>query len=654
MKAKLLIASVVILALAALLAGYTQSVQGSPIRWAANAQVRVMMNSAFEPGHPAELTRGALQSVLRTWNAALAAQGIGVRYVDGGVTAVNVADCDGINLITFTERSLPPGVLAVAITTTAPAPGNYTCGSTTITATFAGEILDADMSFNRDVQFATNHLLVGGEPLADVEAVGLHEAGHMLGLGHSGISTAVMVAASAGDFPIRRPQPDDIAGINAIYGTNAPGGTISGRVTDGSGAGVLGAHVVATNATTGQTSVSVLTAADGRYTMSGLQAPATYRLWVEPLDFPWQPGNMPSEVFANAVTDFATAFRQNPVSVTSAAPVTGIDFSVGGKTMNLQSLINVPQGDTGFGGAVSSAKRGVLYTIFADGTGLSGELTLSAPVAAATPAGNTSGGGTRLQRSFNLATTAAPGFYDVYAPAAGLAGSFHLTVNPNVPSNGVVEGAAFGSGFAPGSIISIFGTDLAETTAFADALPLPTQMGGAAVEINGRWVPLYYVSPTQINAMVPFEVSGTVPVRVQTGGNSYSRAVNINLVAAAPRIFVTGGTQGAIQNGSRNNVLVDAANPASAGDVVVIFCEGLGVTSPAVVSGVASPAVQVPGAVSVTIGGQPASVQYKGLSPNFVGLYQVNAQVPAGVSGVVNVQISAGGNQSNVVTMVVR
>jgi uncharacterized protein (TIGR03437 family) len=105
------------------------------------------------------------------------------------------------------------------------------------------------------------------------------------------------------------------------------------------------------------------------------------------------------------------------------------------------------------------------------------------------------------------------------------------------------------------------------------------------------------------------------------------------LGAAAPRIFMTNAQgQGAILNGSRNYVLVDETNPTKATDVLVIFCMGLGKVQGDLPSGLPSNAEVAQTQVQATIGGRAAEVLFSGLAPGFVGLYQVNAVVPSGVT----------------------
>jgi uncharacterized protein (TIGR03437 family) len=124
--------------------------------------------------------------------------------------------------------------------------------------------------------------------------------------------------------------------------------------------------------------------------------------------------------------------------------------------------------------------------------------------------------------------------------------------------------------------------------------------------------------------------------------------------AAHPGIFIASGTQGAILNVA--NQVVNSSNPATAGDVIVIFCTGLGATNPANVTGQPATSGKAVLQPAVTIGGVSAGVQYAGVSPGFVGLYQVNVAVPSGVAtgGPVPVVITQNGIASNVATIALK
>jgi uncharacterized protein (TIGR03437 family) len=194
-------------------------------------------------------------------------------------------------------------------------------------------------------------------------------------------------------------------------------------------------------------------------------------------------------------------------------------------------------------------------------------------------------------------------------------------------------------------------------------LPLPTSLAGATLTIAGIDVPLFYSSADQINAQLPFELAPNTRYQaVVKISDAITVPETITVATARPGIFTIsqdGKGQGVIMDTA--NRLVDAANPAKAGDVVVVYCTGLGATNPAVRSGEAAPGppstlALVATPVSVTIGGQPAAVQYAGLTPGLVGLYQVNVQIPGGVTPGPSVPlvISQDGVPSNTVTVGIR
>jgi uncharacterized protein (TIGR03437 family) len=241
---------------------------------------------------------------------------------------------------------------------------------------------------------------------------------------------------------------------------------------------------------------------------------------------------------------------------------------------------------------------------------------------------------------------------------------------PVIFPGGVVDGASFAPGapLAPGGIISVFGASLATATASATRLPLETVLGNASLNIGGRDAPLFYSSNGQINAQLPFDLEpnsrpGVVLKTRRQGATQDTYAVpeTITVTTVQPTIFTTnqqGTGQGAILD--KNNKLVDASAPARAGDAVQVFCTGLGATQPAVASGAPAPATpplaQVIAPVTATVGGKPAAVQFAGLAPNFVGLYQVNVQIPEGVAAgsAVPLVLYQNGIASNTVTLALR
>jgi len=242
---------------------------------------------------------------------------------------------------------------------------------------------------------------------------------------------------------------------------------------------------------------------------------------------------------------------------------------------------------------------------------------------------------------------------------------FSLTVgnalSPSINPGGVVNAASYTAPVAPGSIASIFGNFLLSSPLGATQSPLPDDLSGLSLQFGGETgAPLFFVSGGQVNFQVPWELSGQSQATLAaTLDNAAGAAQTVNLAPVAPAIFSTnaaGTGQGAILDTSYR--LVDSTNPAAPGSFVLIYCTGLGAVSNRPATG--SPAPSDPLAESatpiVTIGGVTANVQFSGLAPGYVGLYQVNAQVPAGsaTGSSVSVTISMGGVTSNTVTMAVQ
>lgn len=209
--------------------------------------------------------------------------------------------------------------------------------------------------------------------------------------------------------------------------------------------------------------------------------------------------------------------------------------------------------------------------------------------------------------------------------------------------------------------MSIFGTQLAPATASAPGVPLPTMMAGATVTIDDIPAPVYYVSDTQLNLQIPFEVTANSSSSLRVENNGESAFTNFTVNAAAPAIF-TMNSQGTGQGAILDNAtyqLVNASHPATPGKTIIqIYCLGLGAVTTPPADGAASPSsppVQTTTQAQVTVGNEPATVYFSGLAPGFVGLYQVDALVPASTAAgsAVPVVVSIGGVTSNTVTIVV-
>lgn len=219
---------------------------------------------------------------------------------------------------------------------------------------------------------------------------------------------------------------------------------------------------------------------------------------------------------------------------------------------------------------------------------------------------------------------------------------------PVVTAQGVVHGASDAAGIpiAPGELISIYGSNLANGTSGSPSLPLPFSFNGTQVLLGNIPLPILYTSSGQMNVEVPYSVpvNTTYQLSIQNG-SSLSVPETLTVAQASPGIFTTneqGSGQGAILK-SDGITLAQAGTPASIGETIVIFCTGLGATTPGVTEGnpaPSSPLAVTSNATSVSIGGQPARVIFSGLAPGFAGLYQVNAVVPSGIDTGDSVPIS--------------
>ncbi|HKD05280.1 MAG TPA: hypothetical protein VKB79_05185 [Bryobacteraceae bacterium] len=226
--------------------------------------------------------------------------------------------------------------------------------------------------------------------------------------------------------------------------------------------------------------------------------------------------------------------------------------------------------------------------------------------------------------------------------------------------NGIVNAASFApftAGVSPGEFIVLYGTGLASGNAVASSLPLQTTLGNVQVMINGIPAPLFYVTPNQLAAVVPFGVGYTPPTGTQqiatiqvinnnVASNSVSQFINLT----TPGVFsltANGLGYGAIEHALTGQV-VNAASPAQPGEIVSVFMSGLGTTLPAGTDGAApaqlSNTVQT---ISAYVGGNAATVAFAGLAPSLAGVYQVNLTIPSNATAGDNVLEILGPDSDN-------
>jgi uncharacterized protein (TIGR03437 family) len=232
---------------------------------------------------------------------------------------------------------------------------------------------------------------------------------------------------------------------------------------------------------------------------------------------------------------------------------------------------------------------------------------------------------------------------------------------PQISFNGVLNNADFrpGDDMGVGAIAALFGDFLADALTFNTQTTLPTTLGGVRVLVNGRAAPLYFVSPGQVNFQIPYETTGgAAAIQVERNGVVGNR-VGVNILPFAGRILVWS------QFGLPHGIIVNAdgslpipapvrigtfpTRGARSGDTLVIYAIGLGQTNPAVQTGVAAPSSPLARLSNVIVHFGPRSLfgtsipqpaTFAGLSPGFVGLYQINVQVPEGVAPLSDLDLS--------------
>jgi minor extracellular serine protease Vpr len=244
----------------------------------------------------------------------------------------------------------------------------------------------------------------------------------------------------------------------------------------------------------------------------------------------------------------------------------------------------------------------------------------------------------------------------VTARAAGYSNQFGgaIRLQPTISTSGVVDAGSFKSPIAPGSYVSIYGSNLSDytdpVTLAPNALPLALDgvtvsfdVPSAKLSVPGR---LTFVSPGQVNVQVPWELQGqtSAQVKVTLYGSSFGNVVSVPVADSAPSFFENSGIAAALD---ASNVAVGTAHPVKRGQLVQLFMNGLGPVTGGPASGeFASSTTLTPtkGTPKVTIGGTDAQVQFSGLAPGFPGLYQVNVFVPAGISaGTVPITLTING-----------
>ena len=282
----------------------------------------------------------------------------------------------------------------------------------------------------------------------------------------------------------------------------------------------------------------------------------------------------------------ATGFVTVTATVTSASgatPTGAITFTSGGKQVGVASL----------SGTGSSASASITVSAL--------QLQVGANSIVAQYSGDT---------TLNAATAA---ISIVVTPASS--GPPAIT--------GLTNGASFRQTYAPGMVLTIFGSNLADVIWVAPSVPLAVQASGVSVVIGAVSAPLYYVSPGQLNVQIPYETPVNRPVILTVINNGLTATTTFTVASAAPGLFT-----------DANGAIVPVATVARGG-VLTVYLTGTGAVSPPIATGAApaagTPVTQLPAPVQLTtvsIGGVPAPVLFDGIPTALVGVTQINLLVP--------------------------
>lgn len=266
--------------------------------------------------------------------------------------------------------------------------------------------------------------------------------------------------------------------------------------------------------------------------------------------------------------------------------------------------------------------------------------------------------------SSNMVVTLTANSGKLQSAAAQLFGA----VLANPPSPVLIPGGTLnnfnpvlGAPLAPGTIAQVYGSNLATSQASPNVLPLPTTFKNTSALVGPNQAPLFYLSSGQVNLLIPNETvpNQQLPLVLNVNG-SYTLPVTVDIVRAAPGVLSSddGPNPPSVQNGAHlvaqhaaDFSTVSSTNPAKPGETLVMYLVGMGATNPPVPSGAASPSATLAVVTNqpiVTVGSETASVAFAGLTPGFVGLYQINFQVPQSApAGDLQVTVTQNGVAAN-------
>lgn len=347
------------------------------------------------------------------------------------------------------------------------------------------------------------------------------------------------------------------------------------------------------------------------------------------------PGNYTGSIAisgSNTASDNVTV----PVDLTvTTSPIAQLSTSavtlIGGVNTQLTSAVSIANAGEGSlsvssATATVSTGSGWLSAVLASG---GGSVTITADTSSLSPGA--------YQGSVSIATNAINGAA-LMVPVSLLVTS---QTGPQINIGGIVDNAVGKSPVAIGDIAAAYGSQFSSAGfSYASNIPLPTTLGDLQVLVNNVAAPLFFTSTGQIDLQIPYATPiGTAVVQVVTNGVAGNK-VSVQVVAREPKVLAFGAVP-IIIDYNTGKIPVSAPTvlpnePAVPGDTLVIYCVGLGQTTPVAITGASptsSPLQDAASPVTVTLGGGFSSTttltpSYAGLAPGFVGLYQVNVTIP--------------------------
>ncbi len=641
---------------------------GNPYRRTDFADIHFKLNNAtaqslVSDGDPA----AAVQAALNSWNS-VAHTALHFALLESTSSGINSADRQ--NVIAF--ATTPADINAL---------GNYPA-MTKVASNADGTIIETDIILNPGAKFSTSLQA----NTFDLQSVIAHELGHALGANHATVVSATMYYNTlAQDNSKAQLKPDDASFAATVYPSASAAnayGVITGTASK-DGAALLGAAVVASDPISGA-SIGVLSSlTDGSFL---IRVPAgNYVVLAQPLTGVLAAvdanGNAIYYNFAPAKID--TGFKAAASGGTDAPTVVRVDggatVTANVATLGGRSAIEV----SGAGKVLSNrytiaaqpvtAPSGQALDFLVSGPGLDGSITeqnlrligagVSIRPGTLRVENNAKDlqGRSPLRFTIDVAPHSSLSFVSLFivhgSDTALLTGGIVVTpAKPAFNATSLIDAASFkGTGVAPGELVSLFGTsvgpDMPVSNSGFDPFTggLPTTLAGISVNFDGVPAPLIFTSAAQINLQVPYEVAGhasTVVTVVNQG--IASDPITVPVVSAQPGLFVQTGTTQAIALNQDNSVN-SPSNPAAKGTVVTLFATGAGVVEPPVPTGrpASGPLLSVGTGVAVSIGGASARVLFGGLAPGFVGLMQLNVEIPqAAPTGNAAVELTVAGKKT--------